>query len=52
MSMSFADVAMVSDYTGAQVENDTRRARHEQYTHGLRIIPHTCIHHIISEYMN
>ena len=32
-------LAVVSDCTGALVENDTRPARHKQYTHGHRICP-------------
>ena len=38
-------LAVLSDCTGALVENDTQRARHNQYTHELRISPRTVIHH-------
>ena len=32
-------LAVVSDCTGARVENDTRPARHKQYTHGYCTCP-------------
>ena len=32
-------LAVVSDCTGARVENETRPSRHKQYTHGQRICP-------------
>ena len=40
---------MVSDCTGARVENDTRPARHKQYTHTViayshLTAPHSCDH--------
>ena len=40
-------LAVVSDCTGARIKNDTRHARHKQYTHtGIAyvhlIAPHTC----------
>ena len=37
-------LAVVSECTDARIENDTRHARHNHYTHELRITPHTCMH--------